>query len=51
MEYHSCYRMLLVLSISAKDSSNKVRARERESANPGDIMICLLFHFLDPTKP
>jgi len=36
MEYHSCYRMLLVLSISAKDSSNKVRARERESANPGD---------------
>merc|ERR1719180_181541 len=36
MEYHSCYRMLLVLPIRAKDSCNKVRARERESANPGD---------------
>jgi len=28
--------MLLVLPIRAKDSCNKVRARERESANPGD---------------
>ena len=33
MEYHRYHRMLLVLP-TAKDSTKKVRARERESANP-----------------